>query len=99
MHADVFVVMPNHVHIIVFLVGAAFLQPDAGKTPALGKIITGYKAGVTRKCRQREILDVSASIWQRGYHDHIIRDEADLNRIREYVAYNPSQWDEDSLHS
>jgi REP element-mobilizing transposase RayT len=36
-------------------------------------------------------------LWQRSYHDHIIRDESDLNRIRKYIRENPIQWDEDDL--
>ena len=34
-------------------------------------------------------------IWQRNYHEHIIRDESELNRIREYVINNPAGWDKD----
>jgi len=35
-------------------------------------------------------------VWQRNYHEHVIRDEADLRRIREYIADNPVKWDTDS---
>ncbi len=34
-------------------------------------------------------------LWQRNYYEHIIRDEESLNRIREYIANNPLQWDLD----
>ncbi len=34
----------------------------------------------------------SDPVWQRGYYDHIIRDETELNAIREYIANNPLQW-------
>lgn len=37
-------------------------------------------------------------LWQRNYYEYIIRDEADLNRIREYVAGNPAKWEEDEYH-
>ena len=37
-------------------------------------------------------------VWQRNYYEHIIRNEADYNRIAEYVANNPRRWMEDSLH-
>jgi REP element-mobilizing transposase RayT len=36
-----------------------------------------------------------ASVWQRNYYEHVIRDDADLNRIREYITNNPTRWDED----
>ena len=34
-------------------------------------------------------------LWQRNYYEHIIRDENDMARIREYIANNPAQWDTD----
>lgn len=34
-------------------------------------------------------------VWQRNYHEHVIRDERDLAAIRDYIASNPSRWDED----
>ena len=33
--------------------------------------------------------------WQRGYYEHVIRDEAALSRIRQYIADNPARWHED----
>jgi putative transposase len=32
------------------------------------------------------------AVWQRNYYEHIIRNEADLNRIRQYIANNPARW-------
>ncbi|MFA6271438.1 MAG: transposase [Candidatus Paceibacterota bacterium] len=37
-------------------------------------------------------------VWQRNYHEHIIRNETDYNRIAEYIASNPQRWIEDKLH-
>jgi hypothetical protein len=37
-------------------------------------------------------------LWQRNYHDHIIRNDRALDRLRDYVAGNPSRWAEDALH-
>jgi hypothetical protein len=37
-------------------------------------------------------------LWQRNYWEHIIRDESELNRIRDYSQNNPAQWDLDKLH-
>ena len=34
-------------------------------------------------------------IWQRNYYDHVIRDDAALDLIRQYIADNPARWDED----
>jgi putative transposase len=34
-------------------------------------------------------------LWQRNYYEHIIRDEEELNRIRQYITDNPARWDDD----
>lgn len=85
-----YVVMPNHVH------GILFLSESHDKSPTLGNIIGNYKAGVTRIARRE--LDFTSTIWQASYHDHIIRNEPDMNRIREYVQYNPARWDADTFY-
>lgn len=98
---DLFVVMPNHIHAILLLVGTPFLASapsalaDAQKRiPTLGQVVGSYKSGVTRRIRQM-FNDEERRVWQGRYHDHIIRNEPDLNRIREYVIYNPARWQED----
>ena len=40
-----------------------------------------------------------APVWQRNYHDHIIRNEASLEKIREYILHNPQTWQQDTLFS
>ena len=37
----------------------------------------------------------SAQVWQRNYYEHFVRDEAELNRIRQYISNNPLQWEMD----
>jgi len=78
---DSYVVMPNHVHVVLATEG----------TP-LGVIVGTFKAAVTRATGNRQL-------WQRGYHDHVIRDEADLTRVREYIATNPIRWMHDPENS
>jgi REP element-mobilizing transposase RayT len=34
-------------------------------------------------------------VWQRNYYEHVIRNDADLQRLRDYIAGNPVRWDED----
>jgi REP element-mobilizing transposase RayT len=57
----------------------------------VGTIIGGYKAGVSRLCGK--------SVWQRSFHDHIIRDEDDYLRIAEYIQNNPAKWLEDCYYN
>jgi putative transposase len=89
---DAFVVMPNHVH------GILFLHTDSKKfQTVLGRVINAYKGTVTAQIRQKN--DSEIVVWQGRYHDHIIRNEADLNRIREYVMHNPALWTEDIFYA
>lgn len=88
---DAFVVMPNHTHGIVFLQG----EQTSFKT-ILGQVVNAYKGAVTARIRTQQQLG-DLIIWQSRYHDHIIRDEADLNRIRAYVKNNPANWREDTF--
>lgn len=98
---DAFILMPNHLHGILILnlpedeqsdrterVGR-FVAPSVG----LGAIVRGFKSAVTAAVRKRQ-ADLG-QVWQRGYYDRIIRDEAELERFRRYIADNPKQWELD----
>jgi REP element-mobilizing transposase RayT len=81
---DKYVIMPNHVHMILCI------KTDSGSTmcsPTISRIIKHCKEYVTKEC--------GYSIWQRAYHDHIIRSEADYRRIWQYIDENPERWEED----
>ena len=71
-----------------------FGKPVAGSIPT---IIGSFKSAVTK---QINILRNSKgmSVWQRNYYEHIVRDEASLNQIRNYIINNPLSWTEDRLH-
>jgi putative transposase len=64
---------------------------------SLGSIIRQYKSSVTRKIVQQQ--GGVPRIWQRNYYEHIIRDEAEHNRIRLYIETNPINWlkDEENI--
>jgi REP element-mobilizing transposase RayT len=89
---DGFVVMPNHVHVILIL------QEHSEQQPNLSHIVRNYKAGVTRTTR-RELDTVPSVLWQRRFHDHIIRNDAAYSRIREYVQNNPLSWHIDTFYA
>ena len=56
---------------------------------SLGSIMRGFKIGVTKYCDQQKYKHFAL---QRNYHEHIVRNERELNRIREYIINNPLQW-------
>ncbi len=88
---DVSVIMPNHMHGIIVI-----YAEEASGAPPLGQIINSYKGAVTRQVR-RAANQPDLRIWQGRYHDHIIRSEASLQAIREYVVTNPARWPEDTF--
>jgi len=102
---DQFVAMPNHIHGIVFIhapphVGAPFMashnkQGAINRAPTLGEIVRTLKAASTRLIR---LAGSAGFSWQRNYYDHVIRNETELTRIREYIVNNPLQWALDREH-
>lgn len=98
---DAFVLMPNHLHGIVVIQTARAQHAAPLHTPphvasgSLGAIIRSFKSATTR---QINILrkKPGETLWQRNYYEHVIRNEADLDRIRHYIEINPSKWSEDT---
>jgi putative transposase len=95
---DSFVVMPNHVHAIVVIHGAVGAQRAAPShnvaSGSLAAVVRSYKSAVARRINiLRDTPGVP--VWQRNYHEHVVRDEKGLNQLREYVQYNPARWAED----
>jgi len=76
---DALTVMPNHVHAIIVLDRAAERRP-----PPLPAVVGMAKARASRRA--------GFSLWQRGFHDRIVRDERELQALREYIETNPLRW-------
>lgn len=99
---DEFIIMPNHIHAILFIdeitLGerAAFIQTVGahGRAPlqrrprTLGSMIAAYKAATTRRIREHSKTP-DLTVWQRNFYDRIIRDQLELDNVREYIHYNP----------
>lgn len=73
-------------------------QRRGAKSGSLGAIIGSYKSAVTHAIREYE-NSPKLPIWQRSFHDHIIRNETSLNKLREYIQTNPARWTEDRYYS
>jgi REP element-mobilizing transposase RayT len=69
-------------------------RPHGPPKRSLGSFIAGFKSAVTTRINTLQGTP-GAPVWQRNYYEHVIRDEDDLARIREYIANNPLQWDID----
>jgi putative transposase len=106
-----FVIMPNHVHGLIFLKGAGVdfqndhaqlssLRPYPGIfviPGSLGAIMRAYKASVSLRINHLRSPSITP-IWQRNYYDHIIRDEHDLENIWKYIEANPQKWEDDRFN-
>ena len=55
----------------------------------IGSIVRGFKIGVTKWFRKQTDI---YTVWQQNYYEHIIRNDDELNRIRQYIIINPSKW-------
>ncbi len=83
-HIEKYVVMPNHVHFILVLKENCVIRAD--------QVIGQYKSGVTRQIRK---IAPGTEVWQRSFHDHIIRNQVQYERIWQYIENNPLRWQED----
>ena len=100
---DAYVIMPNHIHLLLRIKDHGPSRtpaptnagdgPSGTLTPAnetLPMLISTFKRFTSRKC--------GAPLWQRSYHEHVIRGEDDYRRIREYIETNPAKWAEDRYY-
>lgn len=83
------VLMPNHLHLLVRI-----CRPAGGPsgTPAPTNAVIPALVSTLKRFTNR---DCGCVLWQRGYHDHVVRDEADFLRIWTYIEGNPAHWAED----
>ena len=97
---DRYVIMPNHVHLIAVITDEDVLRairesPLQSRT-IISKMIGYIKMNASRAIRQH-YGDVV--VWQRGYHDHVIRNQGDYVALVEYIQTNPIRWELDKLYT
>ena len=83
-----YVIMPNHLHIIVMI-----LSEKSGSTqcsPTVSRMVKLFKESVTKQFGEK--------IWQVSFYDHIIRDKHDYEEISKYIYENPLKWEFDELY-
>ena len=83
---DKYVIMPNHVHMIIALEDANI---------SISYLIALLKTSITKQIRRAY---PSMQVWQRSFHDHIIRNEEDYQRIWSYIDTNPIRWELDCFY-
>jgi REP element-mobilizing transposase RayT len=98
---DAMAVMPNHVHGIIWING----RDTACRVPTMeqfGKPVSGSVSTMIRSFKSAVTKHINllrgTPVWQRNFYERIIRDENELNGIRDYIQNNPAQWEQDDLH-
>jgi len=101
---DAFVVMPDHFHGLIHISSApssrlarAPGEPCGPPRGSLGQVVQAFKSNTTRLYALGVHEDgwppFRRRLWQRDYHDWVIRDDAHLRNTRRYIELNPMRWD------
>jgi putative transposase len=85
---DESIVMPNHLH------GIIILESSLDYKKSISEVIRGFKTFSAKVINKKRGL-CGVPVWQRNYYDRIIRNELELDRVRQYIINNPRNWDAD----
>ena len=96
---DTYVVMPNHFHGIIWLEEGRRGGSRTAPTPSrsrkpLGRLVGAFKTTSTKAINLMRYTP-GEMVWQRDFYERIIRNETELNRIRQYILDNPANWADD----
>ena len=95
-HLDQWIIMPDHLHGIIMIrdgMGGSRTAPTAtnAKTKSIGRLVGAFKTVSTKNINRLRNTE-GARFWQRNYWERIIRDDAELAQIRQYILDNPRRW-------
>jgi REP element-mobilizing transposase RayT len=88
---DNYVIMPNHIHLLLRLEIHNGPARCPAPTQPLPKIVSAFKSLTTRTAGR--------PLWQRGYYEHVVRGDYDYERIWRYIDDNPAKWPEDEYYT
>ena len=84
-----YVIMPNHVHLLLRIESEIGGRPVVA--PTISAVVQQMKGFITKQ--------IGKQIWQKLFHDHVIRGERDYLKIWEYIDSNPVRWKEDCFYT
>ena len=105
---DAFVIMPNHVHGILWIMPSAIPaehrgdgdRPTGTVAGSLSRVVQAFKSRTTNQyiqgVRAASWPAFNRRLWQRNYFEHVIRSHRALQLIREYIVTNPQRWNDDA---
>ena len=88
-----FVIMPNHIHLLLSFEEAAGASPR----PTLSDVVCAYKSLTTRGCKLAGFRETK--LFQPSFYDHVVWGEQDFLEIWQYIDRNPACWAEDELYT
>ena len=95
-----YVIMPNHVHLLVSIEqnakGRAIRESPLPPRSTISKAIGYFKMQVSKEIHK---LCPSESVWQRSFHDRVVRGEAEYAKLWNYIETNPARWREDCFYT
>ena len=103
-----YIIMPNHIHMIVLIGEGRRLSTENGRlstengrlSTENGRLSTAPTLSEIVRLWKREISkQIGYSIWQKSFHDRIIRSEAEYQKIWQYIDENPALWAEDCYYT
>lgn len=87
---DKYVVMPNHIHLILVIEGNNVLGGRPRVAPTVSRVIQQTKGRISKRA--------GFSVWQKSFYDHMIRNETDYINICTYIENNPIKWEDDCYY-
>ncbi len=84
-----YVIMPNHLHILIRVCTDEYGRPLVA--PTMSRVVKQLKGIISKQ--------IGTSIWQKSFHDHIIRDREDYEEHLRYIYENPMRWGYDELYT
>ncbi|MBQ5362300.1 MAG: hypothetical protein IIU63_03040 [Clostridia bacterium] len=97
---DSYVIMPNHIHLIIVITDTMDARAIR-ESPLRGRSVISKMVGYIKMNASKEIHKRfgDSTIWQRGFHDHIIRNREDYEQIAKYIYENPIRWQYDCFYT
>ena len=94
-----YVIMPNHIHLLLRVDDTVYLGTSRAPSPTQERLppneqIPHFVSTFKRFCHR----DIGKTIFQRSYHDHVVRGEQDYLKIWNYIDTNPARWKEDCFY-
>ncbi len=89
-----YTILPNHIHLLIHIDNNVKNKIGTSRTPSPTNVAIPSFVSTLKRLTNKQIGE---NIWQRSYHDHIIRNEHDYLEIWQYIENNPKKWQEDKF--